>query len=280
MYTGVHYWRNFKIKSLNNLSLFEFHIVLCLLLLKSGDVETNPGLLSESSDPFSDLNHTASENQILNNFSIAHYTVQSLANKTAITESELKHFDIITVTETWLNERISDYEVQFNDYSIYRRDRVGDSHGGICTFIRNKVYSKRRADIELPNIECLWVEFYIHNRKIPLGTFYRPPNSLPAVLDSIENSIGLAFDSNAHEIIVTGDFNLDILKTTTYRKVLDICQHYNLTQLISEPTHFTENSSSITDLFFTSREDSVLLSGVGEPILDLNIRYHRRFIVF
>ena len=59
-----------------------------------------------------------------------------------------------------------------------------------------------------------------------------------------------------------------MLKITTYRKVLDICQHYNLTQLISESTHFTENSSSIIDLFFTSREDSVL------PILDLNIRYH------
>ena len=38
----------------------------------------------------------------------------------------------------------------------------------------------------------------IHNRKMLLGTFYRPPNSLPAVLDSIENSIGIAFDSNAH----------------------------------------------------------------------------------
>ena len=179
--------------------------------------------------------------------SIVHYNVQSLANKTAIIESELKHFDIITVTETWLNERISDNEVQFNDYSIYRRDRVGDSHGGICTFIRNNVHYKRRTDIELPNIECLSVEFYIHNRKILLGTFYRPPNSLPAVLDSIENSIGLAFDSNAHEIIITGDFNLGMLKTTTYRKVLDICQHFNLTQFISEPTHFTENSSFITD---------------------------------
>ena len=50
--------------------------------------------------------------------------------------------------------------------------------------------------------------------------------------------------------------------------------HYNLTQLTSEPTHFTENSSSITDSFFMSREDSVQLRGVEEPILDLNIRYH------
>ena len=88
MRIGVHYGRNFKFKGLNNLSMFEFHIVLCLLLLKSGDVETNLGPFSESFDSFSDLNHTASENQILNNFSIVHYNVQSLANKTAIIESE------------------------------------------------------------------------------------------------------------------------------------------------------------------------------------------------
>ena len=68
MQIGVHYWRNCKIKGLNNLSMFELHIVLCLLLLKSGDVETNPGPLSEFSDSFSDLNHTASEDQILNIF--------------------------------------------------------------------------------------------------------------------------------------------------------------------------------------------------------------------
>ena len=66
----MNYGRNVKIKGLNNLSMFEFHTALCLFLLKSGDVETNPGPLSESSDCFSDLNHTASDNQISNNFTI------------------------------------------------------------------------------------------------------------------------------------------------------------------------------------------------------------------
>ena len=45
----------------------------------------------------------------------------------------------MTVTETWHNEKISDNEVLFNDYSIYRRDREDDNHSGICTFIR-KMY--------------------------------------------------------------------------------------------------------------------------------------------
>ena len=57
---------------------------------------------------------------------------------------------------------------------------------------------------------CGW-NFISITKKNLLGTFYRPPNCLPVVLDSIENSIGLAFVffySDAHEIIISGDFNL------------------------------------------------------------------------
>ena len=44
--------------------------------------------------------------------------------------------------------------------------------------------------------------------------------------------------------------------------------------MITDPTHFTETSNSIIDLFLTSNKTDVLLSGVGEPFLEQNIRYH------
>ncbi|MCG8116730.1 MAG: reverse transcriptase domain-containing protein, partial [Candidatus Thiodiazotropha endolucinida] len=75
-------------------------------------------------------------------------------------------------------------------------------------------------------------------------------------------------------IFITGDFNLDILKQASNKKIRDICQHFNLEQLITEPTHKTENSSSAIDLIFTSDKNAVLVSGVGDPFLDQNIRYH------
>ena len=141
-------------------------------------------------------------------------------------------------------------------------------------YAKQNVHSRRRQDIELPNIECLWIEVSTHNKKILLGTFYRPPNATPDVLSSIEDSISLAYDTNIRNILITGDFNLDILKLTSNKKVSDLCQHYNLLQLINEPTHQTESSSSIIDLFLTSDINNILLSGVGEPIFDQNIRYH------
>lgn len=57
-----------------------------------------------------------------------------------------------------------------------------------------------------------------------IGTFYQPPNATSEILTEIENSIGLAYDTNIKEILITGDFNLDILKQNTNRKIGDICQ--------------------------------------------------------
>ena len=45
-------------------------------------------------------------------------------------------------------------------------------------------------------------------------------------------------------------------------------------QLIVKPTHFTENSSSILDLVSTTNKCNILSSGVGDPFLEHNIRFH------
>ena len=118
------------------------------------------------------------------------------------------------------------------------------------------------------------LRFPLITKKNLLSTFYRPPNSTQDVLTSIEDSISLAYDTNIQNILITGDFHLGVLKSLFNKKVFDLCQHFSLHQLINEPTHHTESSSSITDLLFTSNINSIVLRGVGEPILDQNIRYY------
>ena len=142
------------------------------------------------------------------------------------------------------------------------------------SYAKQNTYSRRRQDLEPPNIECVWIEISTHNKKYLIDTFYRPPNSTNEVISSIEDSIALAFDTNIPNILITGDFNLDISKPSASRKVRELCQHFSLDQLINEPPHYTELSSSIIDLFLTSNKNNVLLSGVGEPFFDQNIRYH------
>ena len=121
------------------------------------------------------------------------------------------------------------------------------------------------TDLELINIECVWVEVNVRNKRVLVGTFYRPPNSLPLMLSDIENSIGLAVDTGISDIVILGDFNLNMLATQSQRKINDLCQQYGLIQLINEATNFTESSASIIDLIMVSNINSVDISGVGEP---------------
>ena len=86
-------------------------------------------------------------------------------------------------------------------------------------------------------------------KKQLIGTFNRPPKSNNIIISTVEDSIGIAFDTNIKNILITGNFNLDTLKQISNRQNLDLCQHYNLEQLTNEPTNFTETSSTIIDLF-------------------------------
>ena len=120
-------------------------------------------------------------------------------------------------------------------------------------FVITFFFSKRRHDLELPNIECLWVEISFYQKQ---NTTHRYILQTNAILSTIEDSIWLAFETNISNILITGDFNLDILKDNSSQKVRDLCHQFNFEQIINEPTHFTENSSSLIDLIHTSSRNT------------------------
>ena len=251
-----------------------------ILILQSGDIELNPGpfsdadsSISRSSSPDSSL---MSITALANHLSIVHYNVHSIVNKIDILSAELSEFDILAFSETWLNPSIKNDRLLIDSYGEpVRKDRQSDTHGGgVMIYIKDSIHYKRRPDLEPIGIECIWIEIVLRHKHILFGLFYRPPDSNFNYLATIENSIHLAVDSGIKDIIITGDFNFDMLKTPTAKKVYDLCAEYSLTQMINEPTHFDKNSSSLIDLLLVGNNNSVLLSGVGDPFLNQPIKYH------
>ena len=157
MHIGPCYNGHFRIKGLRRFSNFELLIVISLLLLNSGDIEFNPGPLSERSTTCMSVSIDISidESIIRNSFSLVHYNVQILAKQTNILLSELFNFDIISITETWLNYRTSDDGILLQGHNTIRRDRDGDNHEGVYVYVKNNISSKRRNNLELPHIECV-----------------------------------------------------------------------------------------------------------------------------
>ena len=175
---GLYYSRHVRVKCIKHLNFFELLIIMSLLLIAG--IERNPGPASQ----FSDMSFSSSsvKEQIFEDkFSIVHYNVQSVTNKLDLIESELRNFDVICISETWLDDRTSIEDIRIDNFKLFRHDRPGGHSGGICVYIRNNLFPKRGKDLELLNVECIWVEISIRNKKQLIGTFYRPPISPNAV---------------------------------------------------------------------------------------------------
>ncbi|MCG7877683.1 MAG: endonuclease/exonuclease/phosphatase family protein [Candidatus Thiodiazotropha taylori] len=196
-------------------------------------------------------------------------------NKLDLLHAELFEVDILAFTETWLNPGTPDDELFLQSYNKpERKDRTDDSHGGVMIYVKEAIHYKRRYDLEIRDTENIWIELAINRKKILFGLFYRPPNSDAQHYYRIEDSLALATDTGISNIIVTGDFNYNFLNSRTKRKIDSFCTQFSLHQVIYQPTHFTEHSSSLIDIILVNNKEQLILSGVGEPFLSQDTRYH------
>ena len=66
--------------------------------------------------------------------------------------------DIIGITETWLNEEISDVELNINDYTIFRHDRLNKTGGGVILLIKKDIKVNIRDDLLKEFEESVWCD--------------------------------------------------------------------------------------------------------------------------
>ena len=138
--------------------------VVWLLLLMSGDIESNPG-------PVNLREHSVS---------VLHCNIRSIRNKLI---DNFCDFECLCFTETHLDNNIANADICLKkDFSIpYRKDRTNHG-GGILVYINNNLLHKRRSDLEVFWEESLWVEIKIINQQYLLGTFYSPKPQDPHFL--------------------------------------------------------------------------------------------------
>ena len=131
------------------------------ILLLSGDIHPNPGPLSStsSSDSLSTQPSAFNFSNLCNHLSFVHYNVQSLVPKLDILGAELLEFDVLAFTETWLNSSYTSDDIRLESFrEPERKDRVGDSHGGVIIYVKDSIHYRRRNDLELRGIGCIWIQ--------------------------------------------------------------------------------------------------------------------------
>ena len=121
-------------------------------------------------------------------FKILHFNIRSLWKNQHEFFIQLKGFDIITLSETWLHPHIPDCLISEAGYSLIRQDRTSDlksktksKGGGLIVFVKICYFEfVSKLDNLSPtglDLEHIWLKFEIpFRKKIVLGVCYRPPS--------------------------------------------------------------------------------------------------------
>ena len=210
---------------------------------------------------------------------ILHLNIRSLRNSSHLIQlRELNNhekFDIITISETWLNSTITSAEIKLDSYKLFRLDRLHKRGGGVCAYIRSEFKSKVLKDfsgISDRNFHQLWLSIQVKkSQSILVCVAYRPDDCpLSFFEDTLKPAYiqGLALN---RPIVILGDLNCDDLDSTCreYTALNSFAREMNLKQLIEQPTRITATTESLLDIIFVSVASSVRRSGViNVPISD------------
>ena len=216
-------------------------IIIQLLLALCMDIHPNPG-----------------PNTDHRNITICHINIRSIKGKDKLlhVKTDLAgRYDVIALSETWLSEYDRTDDFLLPGYQIpQRRDRTigAVGYGGVMVWVSDKIACKRRQDLEIDDIEAMWLEIRSVNKKFFLCTVYRSDsNTDTSFWEKLQDNIDILQENLNPKIMICGDLNADF--NTRHGKLLkEFVETNNYTFHINEPTRITANSSTILDQFITN----------------------------
>lgn len=128
------------------------------------------------------------------------------------------HYDIITLSETWLVPSINSNELfDTNEFVVYRCDRsvlnsIRSYGGGVLIAVRSSVKSEILIVPDTDLIEIIFVKCFLDGRICYICCLYIPSGSSSSVYELYANAIERFFTTHnikADDIVIfVGDFNL------------------------------------------------------------------------
>ena len=117
-----------------------------------------------------------------------------------------------------------------------------------------------------PRIELLLVDLKLTQKTITCGLHYRPPSSDSSNLDELESTLEELPAPRLKNLLLTGDFNIDLISSPNHPQLSSIQYKFGLKQAVTSPTRESATSATLIDHIYvsehlpnTSDHNSVLL---------------------
>ena len=171
-----------------------------------------------------------------------------------------ENFDVICITETWLNNNILDDEMSIEGYNLFRKDRDSTEKqrgGGVAIYIKNELDSMRVDELNDLNFpESVWCKICCNGEITLLGVCYRVPCNKKVSDEALYKLIDTV---SKHNVIIMGDFNFPELDWGKPEEIdpghpfIECINNNFLTQLVTDPTR----GKNYLDLVLSSEEGLV-----------------------
>ena len=173
---------------------------------------------------------------------------------------------VIGITESKLDESVTDGEINIDGYEVIRSDR--NRHGGgVACYIRNDISFNPRGNFS-SEVENIFLEMLLPKTKpILIGILYRPPDQ-SKFLDKLSTAISETDNFDAQEVYILGDLNINLINNQKHtpnngiKRYKEFCSLNGLKQLLTLPTRITKTSTSLLDHVLTNSADRVSQFGV------------------
>ncbi len=170
--------------------------------------------------------------------------------------------DCLFISESKLNDSHINHAFNIDGYNLYRNDNTRDGGGGLLCYIRSDIPSYSLKPPCGP-MEALQVNCVFNKQKWSLLCAYRKPSvSQTAISDHLDKVIDKSLNT-CDKYIVLGDLNCNMLKPGD-NAVSRLCQDYNLTNIIKDPTCFKGDPPSLIDVMLLS-DNKKCKTGVVTP---------------
>ena len=130
---------------------------------------------------------------------IIHLNIRSLQSKIDVLRPWVEEHkpSVITISETWLNNNISNNEIKLTNYVLYRADRCTRG-GGVATYVSSTLASELIVPTVEPSLfESIFVKVIFHeNKYITIGNINRPPSSPVESFNCVVSTINSINDKN------------------------------------------------------------------------------------
>ena len=154
-------------------------------------------------------------------------------------------------------------------YNFERKDRGVGLGGSILIYISKQIQYKRRYDIEKDQIETIWIEVLIPNRKSVLIAPLPPP---PRWVHHLVDELHMATSCEDNELWLLGDFNICYKSEPPPSYWSTALEEFNLFQMILTPTRVNAKSCTLIDHIYTQ-------TGPTQHVKQMFRLYHCRIII-